>query len=175
MAETRHPLVRLAAEAIQAFVVEQRVLDPPESLFAQVPEAHDPAGAFVSLKRGGQLRGCIGSTAPTRPTLAAEVINSAIRAATRDPRFPAVDRVELDDLVVSVDILRAPVPIHHLSELDPRRYGVIVRSGLKQGVLLPDIEGIDSVMDQVAVARDKAGLTPEEVAEFFRFEVTRYR
>ena len=86
-----------------------------------------------------------------------------------------MDRVELDDLVVSVDILSAPVLVRDLSELDPRRYGVIVRSGAKQGVLLPDLEGIDSVTDQMAVARDKAGLTPEEVAELFRFEVTRYR
>ncbi len=175
MGDIRHPLVRLAAEAIQVFVVEQRVLDPPESLLAEVPAAHQPAGAFVSLKRGGHLRGCVGNTTPTRPTLAAEVINTAISAATRDPRFPAVDRVELEDLVVAVDVLDSPMPVLHLSELDHRRYGVIVRSGTKQGVLLPDIEGINSVTEQLAVAREKAGLTPEEVAEWFRFEVTRYQ
>ena len=175
MSDFRHPLVRLALEAIQAFVLEQRTIDPPESLFTEVPTARERAGAFVCLKLGGQLRGCIGTTEPTQATLATEVIQSAIGAATRDPRFPAIYHAELEELAVSVDVLGVPERILDFSELDHRRYGVIVQSGTRHGVLLPDIEGIDSVADQVAQVLNKAGVDPGEGAQYFRFVVTRYR
>ncbi len=175
MAESRHPFVSLAVEAIQAFVREQRVLDPGEGLFAEIPDAHRPAGAFVSLKRAGELRGCIGTVEPTKGSLIAEIIHNAISAATRDPRFPAVQASELNDLVVSVDVLSAPQPVLDFSELNHRRYGLVVRSGGRQGVLLPDIEGINSEGEQLAVVRQKAGITQADAADLFRFEVVRYR
>ncbi len=175
MAVPRHLLVHLATEAIRTLVVEQRVLDVPGSFFAELPWASEPAAAFVSLKLAGALRGCIGTTESSRPSLAEEVIQSAIGAASRDPRFPAVQHFELADLMVSVDVLTSPVSIMDVSELDPRRYGLIVRSGSKHGVLLPDIEGVTSVTEQVTIVRQKAGLTTEESAELFRFEVQRYR
>lgn len=175
MSDFRHPLVRLAVEAIQAFVVEQRIIEPPESLFAEVPAARERAGAFVCLKVGEQLRGCIGTTEPTQATLAREVIQSAIGAATRDPRFPALYHAELEDLVVSVDALGAPELILDFSELDHLRYGIIVQSDTRHGVLLPDIEGIDSVADQVTHVLNKAAVEPGEPVQYFRFEVTRYR
>lgn len=174
MAEFRHPLVTLALDAIRAFVVDQQIIEPPESLFAEVPVARERAAAFVCLKRDGQLRGCLGTTEPTQATLAAEIIHSAIGAATRDPRFSAVYLAELEELVVSVDVLGCRESIADFSELDHRRYGLIVQSGTRQGVLLPDIEGIDSVADQVALVLQKAGVAPEETAQYFRFEVVRY-
>lgn len=173
--DASHPLVRLAAEAIVVYVSDQRVIEAPDTLFAVMPEAQIPAGAFVCLKRQGLLRGCLGRTEPVHTTLAAEVIEHAIGAATRDPRFPPVQPSELDALDISVDVLGPSEPVLDLSGLDHRRYGIIVRSGQRYSVLLPDIEGIHSVAEQVAVARQKAGLSPEEPVEVLRFEVTRYR
>ncbi len=174
MAQPRHPLVGLATDAIRIFLLEQRVLEPPGSLFAEIPTASDPAGAFVSLKLESRLRGCIGTTEAARKTLAEEIIHNAIGAATRDPRFPAVTPSELETLVVSVDVLNRPEPVRDLQELDHRRYGVIVRSGTRHGVLLPDIEGIDSIAEQLTAAKKKVGLFEHDPADLFRFEVIRY-
>jgi len=170
-----HPLVWLAAEAIRTFLSHQRVIEPPDFLFDEMPEARMPAGAFVCLKCEGRLRGCIGTTEPVHPTVALEVIHNAIGAAVRDPRFPQLQIVELDGLDICVDVLGPSEPVPDLTALDHQRYGIIVRSGERRGVLLPDIEGINSVAEQLAAARDKAALSPEEPVEILRFEVTRYR
>ncbi len=174
MIEPRHPLVTVASEAIRVFVEEQRELNPSAESHAELLCRTPSSGVFVCLKRGGELRGCIGTTEPTKPTLLEEVISNAIAAATRDPRFPPVQVSELAELLVSVDVLSSPEPVTDLTLLDPRRYGLMARAGVKHGVLLPDIEGIHSVEDQLALVRQKAGLAAEEFAEFFRFEVTRY-
>lgn len=165
----------LAAEAIETFLSLQRILEPPKSLFIHAPEARNPAGVFVCLKHGGQLRGCIGTTEPVYETLAQEVIHNAIGAATRDPRFSPVRPSELDALVISVDVLGPSEPAPHPSMLDHRRFGIIVQSGEQRSVLLPGIEGIHSVAEQLAVALEKAGLHPDAPVEVLRFEVTRYR
>lgn len=170
-----HPLVGLAAEAIRTFLSHQRVIEPPDFLFDEMPEARMPAGAFVCLKHEGRLRGCIGTTEPVHPTVALEVIHNAIGAAVRDPRFPQLQIVELEGLDICVDVLGPSEPVPDLTALDHQRYGIIVRSGERRGVLLPDIEGINSVAEQLAAARDKASLSPEEPVEILRFEVTRYR
>ena len=170
-----HPLVGLAAEAIRTFLSHQRVIEPPDFLFDEMPEARMPAGAFVCLKHEGRLRGCIGTTEPVHPTVALEVIHNAIGAAVRDPRFPQLQIVELEGLDICVDVLGPSEPVPDLTALDHQRYGIIVRSGERRGVLLPDIEGINSVAEQLAAARDKAALSPEEPVEILRFEVTRYR
>jgi len=170
-----HPLIGLAADAITVFLSHQRVIEPPESLFEEMPETRMPAGAFVCLKREGRLRGCIGTTEPMHPTLALEIIHNAIGAAVRDSRFPQLQTFELEGLDISVDVLGPPEPVPDPMALDHRRYGIIVRSGERRGVLLPDIEGINSVIEQLAAARDKAGLSLQETVEIFRFEVRRYR
>ncbi|MGH7164140.1 MAG: AmmeMemoRadiSam system protein A [Nitrospiraceae bacterium] len=170
-----HPLVRLAAEAISVFLSRQEIIEPPESLFLEVPEALIPAGVFVCLKREGRLRGCIGTTEPIRRTMAAELIEIAIGAATRDPRFPPLEWAELDELEISVDVLGPSEQVWSLEALDHRRYGIMIRSGARHSVLLPDLEGINSVAAQVETAREKAGLGSDEVIELLRFEVTRYR
>ena len=165
------PLVRLAKDAVDTFVRFRRVIDPIDV----PPELQRPAGVFVSIKRGHTLRGCIGTVEPTQDSLAREVVRNAIDSATRDPRFLPVEAQELDALSYSVDVLSPPEPVSGPEELDHRRYGLIVRSGLRRGLLLPDIEGVSSVAEQIAIAKAKAGILPDEPVEMFRFTVRRYR
>jgi MEMO1 family protein len=141
---------------------------PEESPYAR------QAACFVSLKKDGRLRGCIGTLEPAEPHLGAEIARNARSAAFDDPRFAAVREDELASLAYSVDVLSASEPCA-LEELDPRVYGVIVAAGHRRGVLLPDLEGIDSVAEQVGVALQKAGIRPDERFSIRRFKVTRYR
>ena len=167
-----HPLVELARRTVESYVREKRTIEPPEEL---VPEMQGRAGTFVSLHDSrGNLRGCIGTIEPQQPTVAQEVIRNAISAATRDPRFPPVQPEELEDLDVKVDVLTEPEPIDSKGQLDPKRYGVIVESGWKRGLLLPDLEGVDTVEYQVDIAMRKAGIHPDEPMQLYRFEVKRY-
>jgi len=132
------------------------------------------AGVFVSLKKYGELRGCIGTIKPTTKNIAAEIIQNAISAGTRDPRFLPVEESELSELAYSVDVLGEPEPINTKDELDVKRYGVIVRSGYKSGLLLPNLEGVDTVDYQVSIALQKAGIRPGEPYKMERFEVVRH-
>jgi len=133
------------------------------------------AGTFVSLHDSqGNLRGCIGTIEPRQPTVAQEVIQNAISAATRDPRFLPVQPEELEGLDVKVDVLTEPEPIDSMDQLDPKRYGVIVESDWRRGLLLPDLEGVDTVEYQVDIAMRKAGIRPGEPMQLYRFEVIRY-
>ena len=171
-----HPLVALARRSIEAYVREGRRIDPPEQ---PTPEMKRRAGAFVTLHRSGKLRGCIGTIQPVYGSVAEEVIHNAISAATKDPRFPPLDRTELKDLQIKVDVLSEPERVVSLDDLDPQRYGLIVQSvsrPLKRGLLLPNLEGIHTVEKQVHWTRHyKAGITdPDEEVEMLRFEVRRY-
>jgi AmmeMemoRadiSam system protein A len=163
-------IVALARQAIEAYVSSGRPISEPALADADLPER---AGAFVSLHRNGMLRGCIGTILPTRDSLAEEVAANAVEAATRDPRFPPVSADELADLDVKVDVLHAPSACT-LEDLDPRSYGVIVTSGWRRGLLLPDLEGVDDVESQVSIAMRKAGIRPGESCSFERFKVDRY-
>jgi AmmeMemoRadiSam system protein A len=164
------PCVLLADRAIRAYVNDGRVIDPPTGLTEGMDR---PAGVFVSIKKRGALRGCIGTFSPTEPTIAAEVIANAIKSATTDPRFPPITPDELDDLDLSVDVLSEPEPCRD-SDLDPARYGVIVKSGWRQGLLLPDLPGVDSAAEQIDIARRKAGIGTDEPYELRRFTVERH-
>ena len=165
--------VRLARESMRYYLEHAVML--PEPAGALPPELTKRAGVFVSLKKQGQLRGCIGTILPTQPSAAQEVIRNAVSAATEDPRFSRVQISELDELDVSVDILGTPERIDAMEKLDPKRYGVIVRHGSRSGVLLPDLEGVDTAEDQVSIACRKAGIDPDESLDLYRFEVTRYK
>lgn len=171
-ANPSHPLVRLARDAVEAFVLRREVIATDGHLGSRLP----PRGCFVSIKtQAGELRGCIGSVEPVASTLAAELIRNAIDCAAADPRFLPITADELTGLVFSVDLLSPPEPIDGLHQLDPRRYGVIVHnpdSG-RGGLLLPDIEGVDSVEQQVAIAKSKALIAPDEPVHLWRFEVDR--
>ena len=176
MAATRgeqHPLVQLARAAIEAYVRERRRLKPAE---APTAVKGKPAGVFVTLRTGstGDLRGCIGTIEPSQPTLAQETIANAISAASRDPRFAPVQPAELDDLTIDVSVLHPQEPITSTAQLDPKQYGVIVQHGWRRGLLLPDIPGIDDAETQVAYARQKAWIEPDEPVELLRFRVEKY-
>lgn len=172
MVQPVHPLVHLAREAIREYLEKGEIIRPPDGL---THEIRDKRGTFVSLKMRGRLRGCIGTYEPATSCVPEEVIINAISAATRDPRFMPVTLSELKDIDISVDILSPPEPVKAVSELDPKRYGVIVKSGLRRGLLLPDIEGVDTIEEQVEIATRKAGIGPGEPVELSRFEVKRYK
>ena len=133
------------------------------------------SGAFVSLKKDGHLRGCIGTIVPTCDSLAEEICANAISAGCRDPRFNPVEAAELDELVYDVDVLSEPEDIAGPEELDPKRYGVIVSCGGRRGLLLPDLDGVDTVEEQVRIAAQKGGIDPTEPdVTYQRFTVTRH-
>jgi AmmeMemoRadiSam system protein A len=166
-----HPLVQLARRTIEQYVREGRPPEPPAELTEEMTRQ---AGVFVSLHRHGELRGCIGTIEPVQGNVAQEIIANAISAATRDPRFSPVRPSELHDLEISVDVLTEPEPIASMAELDPKRYGVIVSSGGRRGLLLPDLEGIDTPEQQVQIALRKAWISPDEPYRLYRFRVIRY-
>lgn len=140
---------------------------PPEML-------HQQAGAFVSIHEHGRLRGCIGTIAPVTESLAQEIIDNAVSAATRDPRFNPITPDELEWLEISVDVLGEPEQISSRDELDVKRYGVIVTSGSRRGLLLPDLDGVDTVDQQVDIAMRKGGISPRDMYRLERFEVIRH-
>lgn len=165
--------VRLAKETLENYVQTGKKIDVPDWVPDEFKKRR--AGVFVSLKKHGMLRGCIGTIGPVRTSIAEEIIYNAISSGTQDPRFPEVRPEELNDLDYSVDVLGAPEKISSIDELDVKRYGVIVTSGFRRGLLLPDLEGVDTPKEQVAIALRKAGIDPSERYEMERFEVIRYR
>ena len=171
MMSEEHPLVQLARSTIESYIGYGSMIDPPQELSAQMKRR---AGVFVSLHSKGNLRGCIGTIEPTQANVAQEIIHNAVNAATEDPRFPPVRPDELGELEISVDVLTEPEKVESEDQLDPKRYGVVVRSGVRRGLLLPDLEGVDTVRQQVDIARRKAWIDPGEKVELYRFEVIRY-
>ncbi len=166
------PFVRLARETVDTFVTERKIPEVPEWATSEMNRKR--AGVFVSIHKEGKLRGCIGTFLPTRESIAREIISNAVSAATRDPRFDPVTPEELKWLEISVDVLSPPEKISGPEELDVRRYGVIVSSGSRQGLLLPDLDGVDTAEEQVDIARRKGGIRPNEPVTLERFEVVRH-
>jgi AMMECR1 domain-containing protein len=142
-----HPVVKLAKEAVESYIRKGEILEPQDL----TPEMRERAGAFVSLHEHGQLRGCIGTFEPTKDNVAEEIVANAISSSTADPRFPPVTASELDDLEYSVE------------------------SGWRRGLLLPDLEGVDSVEEQIAICRAKAGISANEPVNLYRFQVRRFK
>lgn len=164
-------LVKVARSTLESFVNGS-----PQPAPAEVPEEFKKsAGVFVSIKKFGQLRGCIGTIEPVRSNIVEEVSENAISAGANDPRFQPVRKEELDDLEYSVDVLQPPEPISGLHQLDPAKYGVIVRSGRRSGLLLPNLEGVDTAEEQVLIACQKAGVRKDDPLKLERFEVKRYK
>ena len=164
--------VKLARETIENYIKQGKKITPPLGLPEEM--INQKAGVFVSLKKFGDLRGCIGTFMPTEENITQEIIKNAISAAVDDPRFSPVNVSELEDLSISVDVLSAPEEVKDISQLDPKRYGVIVSSGYKKGLLLPDLEGVDAVEYQIDIAKRKAGIYPGEKVKLYRFEVKRF-
>jgi len=166
------PYVILAKNALEAYIREGRIIDIPDGLPDEM--IGFSAGTFVSIKKVGELRGCIGTISPTMPNIALEIIHNAISSGTQDPRFDKVDESELDSLTYSVDVLKEPEPVDSMEELDASRYGVIVRSGSRSGLLLPNLEGVDTPLEQISIALRKAGIDPKRDFSIERFEVIRH-
>lgn len=164
--------VQLARNSIMHFLETKQKMVQPKKLPPEL--ANHQAGVFVSIKKGEHLRGCIGTFLPAQKNVALEIIENAISAATRDPRFSPVKMIEMNDLSISVDILSPPQEIEDISQLDPKKYGVIVSSGSKKGLLLPNLDGVDSVELQIDIAKRKAGIFPGEKIKLSRFEAKRY-
>ena len=171
-AERSDAYVRLARAAVEAWVLRREQLSVPEGLPEEMLTRR--AGTFVSLHAHGRLRGCIGTILATRKNVAEEILQNAVSACARDPRFLPVGQEELGSLEISVDVLGDLEPIDSPAELDVKRYGVVVSRGLKRGLLLPNLDGVDTVEDQIRIAKQKAGLRESEPCSLERFEVVRH-
>lgn len=165
--------VTLARNTIENYIKNGTIIEKPLNLPEEMLKRK--AGTFVSLHKDGDLRGCIGTISPVRGCIADEIISNAISASVRDPRFSPVRPEELPFLEYSVDVLSDTESISSPDELDVKRYGVIVTKGNRRGLLLPNLEGVDTVSEQIDIARRKAGIAPdEEGVELEKFEVVRH-
>jgi AmmeMemoRadiSam system protein A len=164
--------VELAVRAIESYVKDKKVVDPPADL---PDELKGKAGVFVSIKKRGQLRGCIGTFSPTTENIAREIVRNAIAASAEDPRFPPVREDELKGLEISVDVLTRPEKVSSASDLNAKKYGVIVSSGGRKGLLLPDLEGVNTPQEQIEICKRKAWISDSEPVELFKFEVKRFK
>jgi AmmeMemoRadiSam system protein A len=165
--------VALAAETIHEYIENGIKIDVPEELSPEFYSQRN--GVFVSIKKEGRLRGCIGTIEPVRKNIAREIIENAISAATHDPRFDPIEPHELSSLSISVDVLFPPEDIKSRDELDVKEYGVIVSRGFRKGLLLPNLEGVDTVDYQISIALQKAGINPSEDYKMQRFKVVRHK
>ena len=163
--------VAVARQTLELYLRKKQLPPLPDDIS---PEFKQAAGVFVSLKKQGQLRGCIGTTEPTTANITREIMQNVISAATEDPRFPSVEENELEEISYSVDVLLPPEPVKGIKDLNHKEYGVIVEGRGRRGLLLPDLPGVDTVAEQVRIACEKAGLSPAEKLRYYRFRVKRY-
>ena len=171
--KSQDPYVELAKNTIRHYLKTKKKYDITDQIQDEL--LNQNSAVFVSLKKHGSLRGCIGTLEPNRENTAMEIIDNAISAAFRDPRFSPLRKDEFDELDVSVDVLSKPEKISSKDGLDPKRYGVIVSKGAKRGVLLPDLEGVDDIEHQLAIALSKAGISEDDDYLIQRFEVIRHK
>ncbi|MBS7007734.1 AmmeMemoRadiSam system protein A [Anaerostipes sp.] len=165
--------VRLARLSLESYVKSGTVIGVPDNLSEDL--LGERSGVFVSLKKEGRLRGCIGTICATKATVAEEIIWNAVSAGARDPRFSPVKEEELDQLEYSVDVLGKTQKVSSFEELDSKKYGIIVSRGGRRGLLLPNLSGVDTVEEQIEIAKQKAGIGEEESVKIERFEVIRHR
>jgi AmmeMemoRadiSam system protein A len=158
-----------AREVIAAALEYKAMPDPPDEEFYR-----RRAACFICLKKSGDLRGCIGTIEAAEESLGREIIRNAQSAAFADPRFPALVPGELPDVNISVDVLSEPEVIEGLNDHDCKIHGVIVSCDYRRGVLLPDLEGVESVEQQLDIACQKAGIATDEEYKIHRFTVDRY-
>jgi len=198
-----NPLVSLAKKTVETFIKDYnppttlpafgrapgKIISPPNDLPKEFLERK--AGTFVTIEKNGQLRGCIGTYLPLRKNIAEEIIYNAIAAATEDYRFGPVQGEELPSLSYMVYILSEPELVKDISELDPKKYGIIVKTVpisptgdvvfnghfvSKTGLLLPDLEGVDTIEKQISIACQKGGIDPlKEKILIYKFAVEKYK
>ena len=178
---------KLARESIENYLSDRKMIESPNNLPDDLIK--NRAGVFVTLHKQHKripkekltetkedLRGCIGTIYPTKKNIAEEIISNAISAAFRDDRFPPLTKNEFNNIVISIEILSEPEPVQGVSSLNPKKYGVIAKSAKdnRTGLLLPNIEGINSPEYQVALAKQKAAISPTEPVFLYRFETEKY-
>jgi AmmeMemoRadiSam system protein A/AmmeMemoRadiSam system protein B len=173
MKENEDEYVRLARLSLETYIKTGKTLLLPDGLPDELKKCR--AGVFVSLKKHGRLRGCIGTISPVTGCVAEEILRNAVSAGTEDPRFSPVTEDELPELIYSVDVLAEPEKIESIDELDVKKYGVIVTSGYRRGLLLPNLDGVNTPEQQVSIALQKAGIRPDESYSMERFEVVRHK
>jgi len=185
-----NPYTSLAKSAVETYINKGKIIDTPQDL----PEdfLKKRAGVFVTLEKKGKLRGCIGTYLPTKINIAEEIIYNAIAAATEDHRFPPVQKEELPFLSYTVYVLSEPKLVKDIKELDPKRYGIIVKTSpfvypnqkiafdnfppFKSGLLLPDLPGIDTPEQQISIACQKGGINPTKEKIFiYKFKTEKYQ
>lgn len=167
------PYVKLARESLTNFLSTGKLIkNIPDYVTEEMKSKR--RGVFVSMKKNGELRGCIGTIHPTTGSIAEEIIRNAVEAGMNDPRFYQIEKDELMDIYFSVDVLTNP-EVSSIDDLNPKKYGVIVKSKSKSGLLLPDLEGVDTVEEQLSIALRKAGIQAEEEYSVQRFEVIRHK
>ncbi|HZK56887.1 MAG TPA: AmmeMemoRadiSam system protein A [Clostridia bacterium] len=169
--EDANPYVRLACESLVNYLSSEEYMDIPPYVTDEMKETK--RGVFVTLKKEGVLRGCVGTFLPVTGNVCEEIIRNAVSAGIYDSRFIPVVIEELDDIEFSVDVLTEPEKAS-MEELDPGKYGVVVKSGPKVGLLLPDLEGVDTVEEQINIALEKGGISQDEDYTIEKFEVIRH-
>lgn len=166
-------LPELAKLSVETFVKEKKIIEAPADLSQKFLEKK--SGVFVTIEQNGQLRGCIGTYLPTRKNIAEEIIHNAIATATEDYRFGTIQEKELDSLSYVVYILSEPEPVKDTSELNPKKFGIIVKTASRCGLLLPDLADIDTLEEQISIACQKGDINPqEEKISIYRFTVEKH-
>ncbi|MDZ7611911.1 MAG: AmmeMemoRadiSam system protein A [Candidatus Moranbacteria bacterium] len=167
--------VKLAWQAMEKYIKSGEKLDA-SSMNLPREFYNKKGGVFVTIRKGGQLRGCIGTIVSTKETLAQEIIDNAVSACARDPRFDSVTESELPEIECEVSLLSEPRPVENLENHEPEKHGIIVKAeDGRSGLLLPDLEGVDSTQKQVALAAQKGGIDPySEKIQLFEFEVEKH-
>ena len=152
--------VALAKQAVEEYVKNGKIIKTPPHLPSKFLKK---AGVFVTIKKNGELRGCVGTYLPTQENLALEIISSAISACAYDGRFYPVYEKELPELSYEVSILSEPQKIKTLEKHNPKKHGIIVATpDGRRGLLLPDLDGIDTTQEQIDIACQKGGIYPYE-------------
>jgi AmmeMemoRadiSam system protein A len=169
-----NPLVLLAKQAVENYIEDKKMIPVPSDFPKEFLTRR--AGVFVTIEKNGNLRGCIGTYLPVRENIGEEIIHNAIFAATEDDRFGPIKKTELSHLSYTVYILNTPEKVQDISELDPKKFGIIVRSGQKSGLLLPDLDGVDTVVEQINICCQKGGIfLKEKNIEIYKFTVEKYQ
>ena len=167
----KDPYVELAKKTIETYISKKEIIKIPEDISNNL--INKKAGTFVTIYKNGNLRGCIGTIFPTTDSIAEEIIQNAISSATKDYRFNPIEKDELKDLTIKVDILNKSEPVNDITELNPKKYGIIVTQGYKRGLLLPDIEGVDTVEQQINISKQKGNIVGENY-QIEKFTVERH-
>lgn len=169
-------ITNLARRAVKEYIIKGKELKIEENELPDILKKK--AGVFVTLKKNGNLRGCMGTFKAVQKNAAYEIISNAVTAAENDPRFPVLKKEELENIEISVDILAKAEKINDKSQLNPREYGILVEGGAhshQSGLLLPNLAGIDTVDKQLRTAKKKAGLAANEKVDIYRFKVSRFK